>query len=695
MRAKTEPKTSARKAEAARPLRLLHSNDTRRCIVPSYVQYPHQWLWDSCFHAMVLARLKPQMAARELDSLLASQWDDGRVPHISFGEHVPPGRYRPNADDWSTGRGTSGIIQPPLIATAAKAVFQSLGDLEMLRRLYPKIAAFHRWIRDTRDPHESGLVGVVHPWESGMDNSPIFDGIREAFLKGEPADAYPPRVDTRAIPAAQRPTEDDYRFDWGLVRRFQEMGWDGRRMAAESPVLVADVLFNSVWARANEDLSQIAWRLGRKEDSSEFRFWCFKTRKAIREKLWDPDDRFFYSMDLRARKLIPVRVSGGLAALYAQAATQPMAAHLVESLCDRRDFGGPVGVPSFSLNSRRFSPECYWRGPVWINIHWLLVQGLMRYGCFDLARELVDKSRRLVEDHGYWEYYDPFSGKGLGAPHFTWSALADVMSPEGPPAELRSDVQVLSRKTAEGSAELRTLYLRPEADDERIDEESVWTTPRYIATGILDDVRAKDLPPGAGAQGGLEARLRHAATGLKGLIESRRGAWREDQRVGDLGSLTAKRVLEELGLRAKIRKALVDHYFVVASDGEEEWIVDLYGRQFAENPLARIPLLIETMTTLMQEETDSEETSWMRLEERLLETQFMVERNLSRLGTSRLGRRGRHSIQGVLRRHQSALNRLLRLALPSSSQFLKGYQQWAAGVADRFRAGQPFGKIAP
>ena len=52
--------------------------------VPSGGRYPFQWFWDSCFHAIVWARIDPARAADELRSLLAWQRDDGFVPHVIF-----------------------------------------------------------------------------------------------------------------------------------------------------------------------------------------------------------------------------------------------------------------------------------------------------------------------------------------------------------------------------------------------------------------------------------------------------------------------------------------------------------------------------------------------------------------------------------------------------------------------------------
>ena len=63
---------------------------------PSVRLYPHQWLWDSCFTAIGIARFDPPRAADELRALFRGQWDNGMLPHMIFADgsqrrRQPPG----------------------------------------------------------------------------------------------------------------------------------------------------------------------------------------------------------------------------------------------------------------------------------------------------------------------------------------------------------------------------------------------------------------------------------------------------------------------------------------------------------------------------------------------------------------------------------------------------------------------------
>ena len=74
-------------------------------------------------------------------------------------------------------------------------------------------------------------------------------------------------------------------------------------------------------------------------------------------------------------------------------------------------------------------PDTYWRGNVWPCVNWLIFKGLQRYGYNDLARELAENSVDLLKQSGFWEYYNPITGAGLGGSTFSWAAaLLDMIA---------------------------------------------------------------------------------------------------------------------------------------------------------------------------------------------------------------------------------------------------------------------------
>jgi GH15 family glucan-1,4-alpha-glucosidase len=71
---------------------------------------------------------------------------------------------------------------------------------------------------------------------------------------------------------------------------------------------------------------------------------------------------------------------------------------------------------------------------MWINSAWLVWLGLVRLGYSEHAAELVKRVGAAVSSEGLREYYDPFSGRGMGAVDFGWSALALELTDPDPAA---------------------------------------------------------------------------------------------------------------------------------------------------------------------------------------------------------------------------------------------------------------------
>ena len=71
---------------------VLTMNDAGTHTRPAPGLYPHQWLWDSAFIAIGIARYDPQRAAQEMYSLLEGQWSNGMIPHMIFASGGESGR---------------------------------------------------------------------------------------------------------------------------------------------------------------------------------------------------------------------------------------------------------------------------------------------------------------------------------------------------------------------------------------------------------------------------------------------------------------------------------------------------------------------------------------------------------------------------------------------------------------------------
>ena len=93
---------------------------------------------------------------------------------------------------------------------------------------------------------------------------------------------------------------------------------------------------------------------------------------------------------------------------------------------------GCLAVPSYDKENPGYTPNRYWRGPIWININYMIYHGLKRYGLNDYANKVKNSIIKLTWNYGIYEYYDPDTGQGHGASDFSWTAalLLDLLYEE-------------------------------------------------------------------------------------------------------------------------------------------------------------------------------------------------------------------------------------------------------------------------
>jgi mannosylglycerate hydrolase len=424
--------------------RALEFNWTGEYTRPGPRLYPHQWSWDSAFIAIGYAHWDQRRAVKELTHLFESQWQNGLLPQLVFNPHF--GRYFPGVGFWHADRNpnaprdhkTSGVVQPPLHATATLRLYRRLRDAAgargFLEYAYPRLKAWHEYLYNERDSAGEGLVYIRHPWESGMDNSPVWDGImRRLQLRREQIPSYH-RVDTQLVAAQDRPVSTEYdRFAY-LVQLFAERDYDETRIRRDCPFLVQDVLFNTLLCQANRDLAEIARILG--EDPAALEAQAQKTAWAIESKLWDEEHGIYLDFDLVAGQQIYAYVAANFTPLFAGIPNEVRARRMVETM-ESTGFGLGAKeyypMPSYDCYGFGFSPVQYWRGPVWININWLLMHGLKQYGFDEHAERLRCAIVELCQKGGFYEYFDPLSGMGHGSDLFSWTAalLIDVLMDDG------------------------------------------------------------------------------------------------------------------------------------------------------------------------------------------------------------------------------------------------------------------------
>jgi len=302
-------------------------------------RWPHKnmWLWDSVFHAIGIRRLDIKLARSLVEAVFDVQSEDGYIPHMA----TPTTR--------------SSITQPPVLGLAIKQLEEVESDPIWRNRLIPKLGRYLEWIMANRDTDGSGLVEwFISPAthcrcdESGMDNSPRFDGAIQ--LDATDFNAY-------------------LAHECEVMAQFQPERRD-------------------FWQNHYQRLCQL-----------------------INERLWSEELGIYVDYDIVSKRQTGVMASAGLLPLLCGAPTPAQARRLRDHLHNPATFGTPFRVPSIAAENTAAYSKDMWRGPVWININYMIIHGLKRYGFLEdaekLARDTVAEELKFCRRYGtFFEFYD-------------------------------------------------------------------------------------------------------------------------------------------------------------------------------------------------------------------------------------------------------------------------------------------------
>lgn len=404
---------------------------------PSLTLYPHQWSWDAAFVAIGNAHVNQDRAQDELLSLFGGQWENGMLPHIIYrtqdGYFQPPKFWQTELSPRAPEIKTSGITQPPIHAIAAWHIYEVAEDQKkaeaFLQRIFPQLLHSHQYLLTKRDPEETGLVTIFNPWESGFDNSVRWDQSLSAIeVAGVPEYR---RTDLDKVGSEERPTNDFYDRYVYLIEILKQNKYEEERVYSQIPFKVKDVVLSSILYQANRRLKRIAELIG--GDTKTIGLWLERTKKHYFQYFCNQKEQQYlvYDYDLITQSRIEKRTTASLMAICTDLLSQEMAqnvfswmehAHVCSEACDHRH----SVASSVPFDSEEFNPLNYWRGPVWININWMLFNGLKEYGFLEEAEALKKAIIDLVAEHGFYEYYNPLSGQGLGINDFSWSAALSI-----------------------------------------------------------------------------------------------------------------------------------------------------------------------------------------------------------------------------------------------------------------------------
>ena len=361
-------------------------NPQARCCFPHRFAYPHQWLWDSCFHSIAWSHFADPRAVVELRSLFDGQLKNGFLPHIRYSS--PSATRGPLAD-------RSSFTQPPIHAHALRKMLDA--GLDPGPTLIADVgrALEHLW---TQRRATNGLIYTVHPWETGTDDSPRWDswvGI----------DAW--NIDQLAG------------HDAALVDR---TSFDSFGAATWSTTFVScPASFNAL----------TAWAFAEYAAASGDTTWSARSTELaanIDRLMWNDAEGLWNDVAViggGASVAIPT-VDGLLPILVSADARRAQVA--LDQLIDTSRFAAAFGTTYLLQTDPLFLPDVYWRGPAWPQLEYLLWLAALRWDRSDVADSLATAALDGVLRARFAEYWNPLDGQGHGGKPQTWSAVMAVVA---------------------------------------------------------------------------------------------------------------------------------------------------------------------------------------------------------------------------------------------------------------------------
>jgi len=390
-------------------------------VQPSPKKYPFQWFWDTCFHVFMFCALKDyELAKRDLRSLFAMQEQSGFVGHMIFWKSVFPtsmfdilqsrfrlGRLRPHM---------SALIQPTFVAQALERIYDETNDLEFLQEMFPKVKNYLDWLGKTRDLDGDGLISIISPFESGMDYKPSFDEVL-GFKPGKP--------NWRLF--AKAAGVDFHNF----IRHYNL-----KRIVRSGKFLVKEVTVNTTYAKDLLALSSLCAKLGWDAEAQRYKALAERVTKRMMEIMFDEETLAFYDVVSGSNRMLKVLTPTILFPALLPGIPDGLLQKIMKKhFLSPNEFATPYSIPSVARNEPSFFPEdswYLWRGPTWIFTNWFLFHSLLEHDFHEKADEILDATKALIEKSGFREYYDPFTGEGLGEQNFTWSGfVVDMMRIHG------------------------------------------------------------------------------------------------------------------------------------------------------------------------------------------------------------------------------------------------------------------------
>ena len=325
--------------------------------------------WDNFFAATLAGVGDRDLAYANVMALLEEETAQGFVPNYA----------RP--DGWKS----FDRSEPPVGAITVLGLYSKYRDRWFLEDAFGPLLKWNRWWAAHRD-----IQGYL-TWGSDWDNKPgNYDDGSQGTWQG-------------AI------------FESGLDNSPM---YDGTTYNRETHLVeYADVGLMSLYVADCDALAKIADVLGKTDEAKELRERSAKYSAKLKT-MWNEQAGMFLNINLHTGEVSHRLSPTNFYPMMAKVATPEQAKTMVEKhLLNPQEFWGDYVIPSIERDDPAFKDQNYWRGRIWGPMNYLVYLGLLNYDDAKVRKEFADKSYNLFlkewKANGHvHENYNAITGEG-------------------------------------------------------------------------------------------------------------------------------------------------------------------------------------------------------------------------------------------------------------------------------------------
>jgi len=325
--------------------------------------------WDTFFAATLASLGDRDLAYANAIEILREETPDGFVPNYA------------RSGGWKS----FDRSEPPVGAITVLGLYHKFHDRWFLQETFESLLRWNRWWATHRDTQgylawgSNGDTDRTNPedrsrgtrqgaiFESGLDNSPMYDGA-----------VYNPQTQLLEF---------------------------------------ADVGLMSLYVADCQALAEIADILKLPSDAKELRERAARYSAKL-QTMWSSADGIFLNKDLHTGQFSSRLSPTNFYPLLADVATPAQAQRMIaEHLLNPKEFWGPWVIPSIARDDPAFADQNYWRGRIWGPMNYLVYLGLEKYADSSTRQAFAQKSYELFlrewKENGHvHENYNAILGTG-------------------------------------------------------------------------------------------------------------------------------------------------------------------------------------------------------------------------------------------------------------------------------------------